>query len=189
MDEETSERQQRDELLKSLQPDGPDGPVDAAQRLATAAHCGQVDKIGLPYIDHPMRVADRVQQGGGAPHAVAAAWLHDVLEDTWVAAGQLRSAGFPRDVVASVQALSRRPGETAESYAARIAADPVAVVVKRADLAENTDPVRMAMLDEGTRAQLKAKYAEFSTLLDEAVARQKARPVPPNESGACFLGV
>ena len=47
--------------------------------LATIAHRGQVDKAGKPYIDHPRRVAGRL--AGGPRYTLAAAWLHDVLED------------------------------------------------------------------------------------------------------------
>ena len=51
---------------------------ELAQSIAAAAHKGQVDKAGKPYIMHPAHVAASVQ--GDAAKAVA--WLHDVVEDT-----------------------------------------------------------------------------------------------------------
>ncbi len=51
---------------------------ELAQSIAAAAHKGQVDKAGKPYIEHPAHVAASVQ--GDAAKAVA--WLHDVVEDT-----------------------------------------------------------------------------------------------------------
>ena len=51
---------------------------ELAQSIAVAAHKGQVDKAGMPYIEHPAHVASGVQ--GDAAKAVA--WLHDVVEDT-----------------------------------------------------------------------------------------------------------
>jgi (p)ppGpp synthase/HD superfamily hydrolase len=51
--------------------------------LATKSHFGQMRKYtGRPYIEHPMRVAGRVTLIGGSEEMIAAAWLHDVLEDT-----------------------------------------------------------------------------------------------------------
>jgi hypothetical protein len=62
-------------------------------------------------------------------------------------------------VVAAVDALTRRDDEPAEDYYRRVAADPVARVVKDADLADNADPDRLARLDTATRERLSAKYA------------------------------
>lgn len=52
-------------------------------QLAEEAHRGQVRKYhGRPYIEHPMRVANRVMMLDGVPEAiVGAAWLHDAIED------------------------------------------------------------------------------------------------------------
>jgi len=44
-------------------------------------------------------------------------------------------------------------------------ATPIAVAVKRADLADNTDPARLAVLDEDTRRRLESKYARARGLL------------------------
>ena len=139
--------------------------VATARRIATAAHRGQVDKAGAPYIGHPPRVAGHAAAAGGDHRVVAAAWLHDVVEDTVVTPDDLRAAGIPDDVVAAVLAVSKRPGESLEDYVARVRADPLAVAVKTADLADNTDPARLARLDEATRLRLTEKYARVRELL------------------------
>lgn len=57
--------------------------VTKAKILAKDWHAGQTRKYsGLPYIVHPARVAGHVQGIGGDEAMIAAAWLHDVLEDT-----------------------------------------------------------------------------------------------------------
>lgn len=59
----------------------------AAARFAQEKHRGQFRKYGVPpvpYIVHPMRVAGRVMLNGGSSEMVAAAWLHDVIEDCGV---------------------------------------------------------------------------------------------------------
>ncbi|ALG07512.1 HD domain-containing protein [Kibdelosporangium phytohabitans] len=137
--------------------------LDDAIRIAREAHAGQVDKGGKPYIDHPLRVMARVE---GAPAQMAAV-LHDVIEDTPITADDLRAQGCPEDVVTAVVALSKVKGEAMPDYLRRVAANPVAVQVKRADIGDNTDPVRLAALPELTQNRLRAKYAEAIRLLDE----------------------
>lgn len=139
--------------------------VTTARRIATQAHRGQVDKAGAPYIGHPERVAGHAAAAGGDERVVAAAWLHDVVEDTDVTPDDLRAAGIPDDVVTAVVALSKVPGQSVDDYFAAVNRHPVAIAVKAADLADNTDPERLALLDEQTRARLVAKYARARDLL------------------------
>lgn len=129
--------------------------VDLARSIATKAHEHQVDKIGQPYIGHPARVAERVR---GDDAAEVVAWLHDVVEDTDVTLDDLRRH-FPGMIVDAVDAISKRSGEPIDAYYARVVANPVARAVKLADIADNTDPRRSALLDEPTRTRLAAKYA------------------------------
>ncbi|GAB6855988.1 HD domain-containing protein [Microbacterium xylanilyticum] len=126
-----------------------------AEAIARAAHAGQVDKTGHPYIDHPARVAARVQ---GNAQLEAIAWLHDVVEDTTVTLDDLRRE-FPDEIVDAVDALTKRPGETRQDYYARVRQNTRALQVKHADIDDNTDPARTALLDETTRARLAQKYA------------------------------
>lgn len=63
--------------------------VELADQLAADAHAGQVDKGGKPYIEHVRRVAGYVDRSDS--YAIAAALLHDILEDT-----QTASRSFPR---------------------------------------------------------------------------------------------
>jgi (p)ppGpp synthase/HD superfamily hydrolase len=137
--------------------------LDDAIRIAREAHADQVDKSGNPYIYHPLRVMAKVK----GPHAQMAAVLHDVIEDTAVTADDLKAAGCLEAVIDSVIALSKVPDEEMPAYLRRVAANPVAVLVKRADIGDNTDPVRMAKLDAETQDRLRAKYAEAIRLLDE----------------------
>jgi hypothetical protein len=61
------------------------GLVELAKIFAEAAHAGQVRKYtGEPYICHPARVYQILVEfmPGVSPEIAAAAWLHDVVEDT-----------------------------------------------------------------------------------------------------------
>ncbi len=139
--------------------------AELAEMIAAEAHAGQVDKAGQPYITHPARVAARV---AGDEHAVAAAWLHDVVEDTEVTLADLEQA-FPPDVTAAVDALTRRRDEPPAEYYARVRRVPLALTVKLADMADNSDPQRLAQLDAATRERLIAKYARARAELTAGV--------------------
>ena len=139
--------------------------VEAARGLATHAHGAQKDKAGNPYIDHPRRVAERLEAAGASAQAVAAGWLHDVLEDTPTTAADLAAVGIPTEVIDAVIAVTKRPGEPTEDYAARIRASALGLQVKETDLADNCDPARMALLDENTRERLTSKYRRMRALL------------------------
>ena len=135
-----------------------------AERIATRAHEGQVDKAGRPYIEHPRRVAARVEQVDGPAAAVCVAWLHDVVEDCGITLDDLLE-DFDDEIVDAVDALTRREGEGDEYYR-RVASNELALVVKRADIWDNTNPDRLAALPAETRERLQAKYAHARGLLE-----------------------
>jgi len=68
-----------------------------AAQFAAHAHAGQTRKFtGRPYIEHPMRVAGRVTMLPCATEEmVAAAWLHDVIEDCYITYDHLESVFDP----------------------------------------------------------------------------------------------
>lgn len=149
--------------------------VAAADRLASAAHEGQVDKAGHPYIDHPRRVAAKVAHLGDDYRIVAL--LHDVVEDTPVTLDVL-AATFPGHIVDAVDAITHRAGMSRDDYYAQVAANPLAVQVKFADIADNTDPLRLAALPGTTQARLEAKYAHARTKLRELAVAGRSMHVP-----------
>ncbi|WP_316525381.1 HD domain-containing protein [Kitasatospora brasiliensis] len=133
--------------------------------IARRAHRGQVDKNGHPYEEHIAAVAHGAAARGGSEAQIAAGWLHDTVEDDRLSREWLAGAALPEETKAIVDALTRRPGEPVEEYTARILATPGALLVKRADLAHNSDPVRLAALDRATAERLAAKYARMRELL------------------------
>jgi|GEM_PF-1295725 len=131
--------------------------VALAKGIAFAAHRGQLDKSGTPYIDHPGRIAERFDPVTD-PIAAAAAWLHDVLEDTPLTSRELFEAGVLLEVVGVVELLTRRPEVTPDEYYARIRRHPVALRVKLADIDDNTAPWRLRRLDFAKQQRLAEKY-------------------------------
>ena len=135
--------------------------VRRARAIAIAAHAGQFDKAGRPYIEHPERVAARLED----PLLKAAALLHDVLEDTNVSADDLRRAGIPGVVVEVVEVLTKK-GEDHVDAVRRAVAHPLARQVKLADVRDNSDEGRLALLDDATAQQLRTRYARALAILD-----------------------
>lgn len=114
--------------------------IARAVALAAVAHARQFDKAGRAYILHPLSVMRRCEPHGETAQVVAA--LHDVVEDTWVTLDTLREAGFPAEVVDAVDAISQREGEHFFDYIRRCKRNPLAKLVKLADLDDNSDPRR-----------------------------------------------
>ena len=127
-------------------------PADAIAQVALAkgiafiAHRGKHDRSGAPYIDHPGRIAERFNPITETV-AAAAAWLHDVLEDTPITAQELLEAGVMPQIVEVVQLLTRTPDISADEYYAAIRRDPIARRVKLADIDDNTARWRLRRLD------------------------------------------
>jgi guanosine-3',5'-bis(diphosphate) 3'-pyrophosphohydrolase len=134
--------------------------LERAIAIAAAAHTGQLDKAGQPYILHSLKVMLRCS----TEHERMAAVLHDVVEDTPVTLAQLKDEGFPDQVLVAVEALTKRHGESRLEAAARALRDPIARVVKLADNAENMDLSRIAEPTEKDFARLK-EYEQVRALL------------------------
>jgi (p)ppGpp synthase/HD superfamily hydrolase len=119
--------------------------IDKAIAMALKAHKGQVDKSGRPYILHPLRVAMKFAGNG---ELFAAAVLHDVVEDSSITVAQISKA-FNPFVAAVVDALTCRKGEVyITEYIPRCRENPIATLIKIADLEDNLDPTRLVALKD-----------------------------------------
>ena len=148
--------------------DGSSAPVMTlaeVESVARAAHAAQRDKAGRPYVEHLEAVAEGVRARGGGCELIAAAWLHDAVEDGVLSEEWLETAALPQRTKDVVRALTKRPGEGPQAYAERILATEGARLVKAADLAHNADPRRLAVLDEPTARRLTRKYAAMRQYL------------------------
>jgi len=114
--------------------------VERAATLARIAHAGQRYNEG-PYTDHLEAVAAAIREHGvGDPELIAAAWLHDVVEDTPVPAATIAEEFGARvgAIVSAVSVPDWADGDAARRDSwTRIAATPAAVVVKLGDRVAN----------------------------------------------------
>ena len=135
-----------------------------AMKIAYAAHHGQVDKAGVPYVFHPLHLAEQMED----EVSCCAALLHDTVEDTSVTLEQL-AAEFPDEVVEAVRLLTHESGADYYEYVRAIRGNPVAMKVKLADLDHNTDQSRFAgvAVPEGMLGYFRDKYAKARAILLE----------------------
>ena len=143
--------------------------TNKAMKIAYAAHHGQLDYNGIPYIFHPLHLAEAMDD----EISCCAALLHDVVEDTPVTLEEL-AREFPPEVVEVVALLTHE--DSAEnsdsdyfSFLLPIKAHPIAKKVKLADIAHNSDQSRCvgSGLTEAQLAHWKQKYQKALEILSE----------------------
>lgn len=116
-----------------------------AIEIAARAHAERIGEDGEAEILHSLRVMLRLQTDDERQTAM----LHDVIEDCGMTVLDLHAAGFSKDVVAAVEILTGRAGETYDQYISRVVQLPLAVRVKRADVEEHASVVaRLPVSDE-----------------------------------------
>lgn len=112
--------------------------VTWAQRVAADAHggTGQMRRSTppVPYIIHPTRVAMWVAKFGGSYPAIAAAYLHDTIEDTPV-----DPSSWPDSIREIVLAVTHDPGQSKLDAIEKLVSGPdEAILVKLADRYDNS---------------------------------------------------
>lgn len=119
--------------------------VERAFVTAEAAHRGQLRKSGDPYITHPVAVAEILVEFGLDAATIAAALLHDTVEDTNYSSEKLR-AEYGDEVASLVEGVTKLDkltyGPTAEAETVRkmvvaMAKDIRVLVIKLADRLHN----------------------------------------------------
>jgi len=122
--------------------------ITQARNIAIDVHADQTRRGGRPYVEHPMRVASMLHDY--SPTVIAAAYLHDTIEDTELTADDLIAKGISVDVVNLVQLLTHHKSENYNDYLAFIFHEPDARLIKIADIVDN-------LSDDPTQRQ-KTKY-------------------------------
>lgn len=104
--------------------------------FATEKHAKQVRMGGMPYIVHPIAVADIVNCWGYGRDYIIAAFFHDLLEDTDATDEEILEIGGPK-VLEAVRALTKSENYVMSEYVEGIMANDIARVVKAADRLHN----------------------------------------------------
>ncbi len=113
--------------------------VNRAYDIAKSAHLGQFDKAGVEYIKHPETVASFVT----TDEEKAVAYLHDVIEDTRLTLSDIENKGFSKEILVAIDVLTKKKGQSYQSYLETVKKNELARVVKLADLKHNSDLSRL----------------------------------------------
>ena len=134
-----------------------------ALQIMFDARKDQLDRAGAPYVFHPFHLAEQMPD----EVSVAAALLHDVVEDTAITFDALAMQGISEEVIGILRLLTHDPAVHYMEYVQKIklSGNLRAIRIKLADLNHNADPTR---LHEVTPEDLKRfqKYEAARRLLE-----------------------
>lgn len=109
--------------------------IELCLSIACKAHKGQIDKVGLPVILHPIHIGET----GKTTEEICVGFLHDTIEDTDMTYDKLLALGVRENIAKSVQILTHKEGVPYFDYIQSIidSKDMVAIQVKINDLHHN----------------------------------------------------
>jgi len=145
--------------VRSIHPRADLKEVERAYVVAEARHAGQRRKSGLPYITHPLAVAEILAELGMTPPTLVAALLHDTVEDTGYTLAELR-AEFGDEIAALVDGVTKldkvtygqaSEAETVRKMVVAMARDIRVLVIKLADRLHNMRTIRFLPPDKQER--------------------------------------
>lgn len=110
-----------------------------AMKLCFDAHKDQVDKAGIPYVTHPLHLAEQMPD----ETTTVVALLHDVVEDSDYTMDNIIAAGFPKVVTDTLALLTHDKSVPYMEYVAALKDNSIARLVKLADLEHNSDTSRL----------------------------------------------
>lgn len=133
-----------------------------ALKLCFDAHKEQTDKSGMPYVFHPFHLAEQMQ----TEETTIVALLHDLVEDTDYTIKDLVKMGFSKPVTDAIALMTHADDVEYMDYVRAIKNNPIAKMVKLADLRHNSDITRLDVVDEKALAR-REKYLKAIAILEE----------------------
>lgn len=134
-----------------------------AMKVAFSAHMEQVDKSGIPYIYHPIHLAEQMDD----EISTCVALLHDIVEDTSITFQDLSEYGFKEEIINVLKMLTHNDDVPYMDYIRNIKKNATATKVKLADLRHNSDLTRLDSIDENAKKRIE-KYEKAIQILDES---------------------
>lgn len=131
-----------------------------AMVIAYNAHANQFDKAGVPYIFHPIHLAEQMD----TEIECIIALLHDVVEDTKVTFEQLEKE-FSKEIIEILKLLTHDKETDYMEYVKKIKENPIAKKVKIADITHNADETRLDKITEKDILR-REKYKEALEILN-----------------------
>lgn len=138
--------------------------LQRAIEIAVKAHAGQIDKVGQPYIMHPLRV---MNMGNTIDEKIVGV-LHDVIEDSDITFDDLLAEGFTEDIIDALWCVTKlSDDEPYDAFTQRVKQNPLAIKVKLNDLTDNMDLKRLTDLTEKDFERLQKYVRAYTELKNE----------------------
>lgn len=138
--------------------------LNRAIEIAREAHLGQVDKSGMDYINHPLRVMSLCETETEKIVGV----LHDVIEDSDFTFEYLINEGFSDEVIEALRCITKlSEEENYDSFIERVKQNNLAVRVKICDLTDNLDVRRLKTITEKDFIRLSKYLHAYHSLRGE----------------------
>ena len=131
-----------------------------AMKIAFESHKKQVDKSGMPYIYHPIHLAEQMDD----EYSICVALMHDTVEDTDMTLEELISRGFPEEVIDALKLMTHDKDIPYMEYVKKLKENSIARKVKMADLEHNSNLYRLDVVDDKALERAK-KYKKALELL------------------------
>ncbi|MCH8899347.1 MAG: bifunctional (p)ppGpp synthetase/guanosine-3',5'-bis(diphosphate) 3'-pyrophosphohydrolase, partial [Acidobacteria bacterium] len=169
--------------LHTRHPEADEEPIRRAYAVAKKAHAGQFRQTGDPYISHPIAVAQILADYGLDPQTIAAALMHDVVEDTSVTLQDLE-ADFGSEIAMLIDGVTKldriktstweeRQAGTIRKMAVAMAKDIRVLLIKLADRTHNMRTV--APLPEEKRRRVAAETLDVYAPLAHRLGVQEIK--------------
>ena len=169
--------------LHTRHPEADEEPIRRAYAVAKQAHAGQFRQTGDPYISHPIAVAQILADYGLDPPTIAAALMHDVVEDTSVTLDDL-DADFGSEIAMLIDGVTKldriktstweeRQAGTIRKMAVAMAKDIRVLLIKLADRTHNMRTV--APLPEEKRRRVAAETLDVYAPLAHRLGVQEIK--------------
>lgn len=142
----------------------------SALAYATAKHNGQTRKEGVPYITHPIAVAEILDKKGYGEDYIIAGLFHDLLEDTDATEDEILELSN-ESVLCAVKLLTKQSGYNMREYIDGIKRNPIAFAVKAADRLHNLQCAPAASVEFRKKyiAESREWYLDFCPEIEQAV--------------------
>lgn len=134
--------------------------IETSLEIALAAYKGQTDKAGKTYILHPLRLMAKMT----TEDEMCVALLHDAIEDSDVTAQDLLDKGLPAHIVDAVVLMTHQDDESYDAYIVKIKTNPLAAIVKKCDIEDNINVLRLDALSDKDITRIKKYHRAWKQL-------------------------
>lgn len=132
-------------------------------RFAFDKHSDQIDKSGIPYIFHPIHIAEQMID----EKTTVVALLHDVLEDTTTSEEELVKLGLDTEMIEAIKILTKPEDMEYFDYIESIKSNPIAKKVKMVDLQHNSDITRLNEVNDKDLKRIEKYQKAIKILINE----------------------